>query len=253
MTTLLHPRPLPSTGERALRRYTVELRKLLDTPSALAILAITLAAGPAAILLTLLLEPGRTVDSTGLAGEALGLVAYILPLLAILSITGEWRLRTVLSTYTLDSARTAVLAAKCTAILTVVAVCVLAANIAAGLAAPLVGLPTPAPARLLVVGAGMLAGMAGIALVGAGFGASLLNTPLAIILYLTLPPAVPQLLGRVPALRDVVPFLDVHTPLLTLIRSGVQATPVPSVIAGLLWIGLPLLVGFVRNATRDVA
>lgn len=253
MTTLPAPRALPGPVARALRRYLVELRKLLDTPSALAILAITLFAGPAAIALSLFLEPATAGDPIGLAGQALGLVAYLVPLLAILSITGEWRLRTALSTYTLDSARTAVLAAKGAALLTVVAASVIVVAAAATAATLALGQFAPPPTRLLGAAVGMLAGTAGIALVGAGFGAALLNTPLAIVLYLSLPPAVPQLLGRVPQLAGLVPFLDIHTPLLTLIRSGDQAHPAASTVAALLWIAVPVAVGFVRNATRHVS
>lgn len=253
MTALPATRALPHLGARARRRYAVELRKLLDTPSALAILAITLFAGPAAIVLSLFLEPATAGDPIGLAGQALGLVAYLVPLLAILSITGEWRLRTALSTYTLDSARTAVLAAKCAALLTVVAGSVVVVAAAATAATLALGQPAPPLTRLLGAAGGMLAGTAGIALLGAGFGSALMNTPLAIVLYLTLPPAVPQLLGQVPQLSGVVPFLDVHTPLLALIRSGDHPHPLASVVAVLLWVVVPVAVGFFRNATRDVS
>lgn len=245
-------RQLPNHGERTARRYLVELRKLLDTTSAKAILTITLVAAPAGIPLALLLDPNGRPDATELAANGLGLAAYILPLLAILSITGEWRLHTVLTTYTLDSNRTAVLLAKVAALLTVVVGSVSIANIAGVVAASLLGLPVPPPAALLAGAAGMLVGMTGIALIGVGFGAALLNTPLAIVLYLTLPPAVPQLLGQIPAMTSLVPYLDIHTPLITQIQTATTPNPTASTIAALLWIAAPITIGFIRNARSDI-
>jgi hypothetical protein len=252
---LLTPQPsdLPGLGERAVRRYLVELRKLLDTTSAKALLAITMLAAPAGIPLALLLDPTGRPDATEMAANGLGLAAYILPLLAILSITGEWRLRSVLTTYTLDSNRTAVLVAKTTALLTVVLGAVLVANIAGVTTASLLGLPVrPAPA-LLAGAAGMLVGMTGIALVGVGFGASLLNTPLAIVLYLSLPPAIPQLLSQLPAMTAVVPYLDIHGPLIAQIHAGTTPNPATTTVAALLWIAIPITIGFARNARSDIS
>jgi len=247
------PGPLPNLGSRAVGRYTIELRKLLDTPSAKAILAITMAAATAGIPLALALDPAGATDAGSLAANGLGLAAYILPLLAILSITGEWRLRTVLSTYTLDSARSAVLLAKCAAVLTVVVGSVVLANLAALVTAAVVGLPAPTPADLAAAATGMLIGMTGIALVGVGFGSALQNTPLAIVLYLTLPPAVPQLLAQIAGMAGVVPYLDVHSPLILQLHGIAPQDPPASSIAAAIWIVAPLTIGFVRNARSDIS
>jgi ABC-2 type transport system permease protein len=252
MLTNSQHRELPNLGERTARRYRVELRKLLDTASAKAILTITLVAAPAGIPLALLLDPTGRPGAREMAATGLGLAAYILPLLAILSITGEWRLHTVLTTYTLDSARTAVLVAKVAALTTVVVGSVVIANVAGVVTASLLGLPVESPAAVLSGAAGMLVGMTGIALVGVGFGSSLLNTPLAIVLYLTLPPAVPQLLAQIPAMTSVVPYLDIHTPLITQIQTATTPNPAGSTIAALLWIVAPITIGFIRNAHSDI-
>lgn len=252
MISTTQPRQLPNLGARAAVRYQVELRKLLDTPSAKAILAITMLAAPAGIPLALLLDPNGRPDASSMAANGLGLAAYILPLLAILSITGEWRLHTVLVTYALDSGRTAVLLAKVAALVTVVVGTVAIANIAGVVAASLLGLPVRTPAASLAAAVGMLVGMTGIALVGVAFGASLLNTPLAIVLYLTLPPAVPQLLGQLPAMATLAPYLDIHSPLLARIQDTAVANPAASAVAALLWIVVPVAVGIVRNARSDI-
>ena len=240
-----------TTLPRPLLRYLIEVRKLLDTRSALAVLLASLAAAVLAISLLVVTQP-EAVSVAGLAQNSVGLVAYVLPLLAILAVTSEWRQRTVLGTYTLDPDRTAVLLAKAAALLSVVcvvAVVVLAASCATVAA---LGGALPAPTDLLVMLGWLVLGMAGIALIGYGIAAAVLNAPLAITLYLVAPPLLPQLATQIAALAPAAPYLDIHGPLLGLVRGSLPEHPSGFAVAGLLWLVAPVVVGFVRNARSDV-
>lgn len=241
-----------TTLPRPLLRYLIEVRKLLDTRSALAVLIATIAVSLLAIALVVLTTPGP-VTVAGLAQNSVGLVAYVLPLLAILTVTSEWRQRTALGTYTLDPNRSGVLAAKGAALTTVVGVVAVVVLVASCVTVAILGERLPLPLDLLALLGWMVLGMAGIALIGYGLAAAVLNAPVAITLYLIAPPLLPQLATQITALAPAAPFLDIHGPLLGLVQGSVPQNLAAFVVAALLWLVAPVAIGFVRNAQSDVS
>lgn len=242
----------PMLWQRPLLRYRSELRKLLDTRSALAVLMATVGVSLLAIGLIVATEDAAQLDVPLLARNATGLVAYFVPLLAILTITGEWRQRTVLGTYALDPSRTAVLAAKCVALLTVVVVAAVVAVAEAYVTVAALGRPLPSLADALGLLAWMLLAMSGTALVGVGLAAMVLNTPLAMVLYLVAPQLLPQLLAETRALEWAAPYVDIHRPLMGVLHGELPSDAGAFVVSLLLWVVIPIGVGVVRNAHADV-
>ncbi|MFC7586402.1 hypothetical protein ACFQYP_23650 [Nonomuraea antimicrobica] len=172
------------------RLVRVETRKMLDTRTSV-IMTGTL------ILLALALVAGRGI-ATGpanlftLAGTAAIALGVLLPVLGILTVTGEWSHRTALTTFALEPRRGRVLVAKC--------VPVLAAAVVACLLALLVAVPVTAVAAAvhgveatwrLEPGAvlGWIATMVILTAQGLAMGMLLLNAPAAIVISLVNPMA----------------------------------------------------------------
>ncbi|MEZ5088726.1 MAG: ABC transporter permease subunit [Micropruina sp.] len=109
----------PVTGaprHRLLRLWLVELRKLVDTPAGVALLAVgALLAGVFGGGVALLSEDATLDRIVRLAGTPTGL---LLPVLAVLLVTGERQHRTALTGYALTPRRGRVLVAKAFAVLT---------------------------------------------------------------------------------------------------------------------------------------
>lgn len=88
--------------------------------------------------------------------------------------------------------------------------------------------------------------------VGAALGAALLSAPLAPAVLLLLAQIVPQLLGTWTLTAPAAPYVDVYATFLGGM-SGRGAAEAPAIVSAIvLWIVVPLAVGFVRNARRDV-
>lgn len=243
----------PVLWHRPLLRYRSELRKLLDTRSALAVLAATLGVSLLAIGLIVATEDPARLDVPLLARNAAGLVAYFLPLLAILTISSEWRHRTILGTYALDPCRTAVLVAKGLALMTVVAAAAAVAVAEAYLTVLALDGPLPSAAELFDLLAWMLPAMSGMALVGVGLAAMVVNAPLAMVLYLVAPQLLPQLLTETGGLAWTAPYVDIHRPLMGVMHGELPADAGTFVVSLLLWAVIPIGVGVVRNAYADIS
>jgi ABC-2 type transport system permease protein len=143
--TMTHPAPLrlAPAGTIPLGRLThVELRKLVDTRAGAWLLAVTALAAVATSLIELFFADGGDQTFSGFFEFGLVPATYLLPVLGILSMTGEWSQRTALTTFTLVPARGRVIAAK------------LAAGVLVAIAATLATAVFAAVANLIGLGVG---------------------------------------------------------------------------------------------------
>ncbi|MGY1770052.1 hypothetical protein [Blastococcus sp. SYSU D00813] len=260
MTTTLSPEPavttaVPTTARPAVRPgpaspatlVALEVRKSLSTRSgkALAAASALLMPAAAAVISTASSEPLGSV--TGPVGVMGMLTALVLLALGVLSTAGEWTHRTVQTTFLLTPRRGRVLAAKA------VAVALLGAALAAvstaltvlGLALLESDVAWDGAGRAVV--AAVAAGAA-FALVGAGTGAALTNTPAALTgLYLVI-------LGALPVVRTFKPEigsrLDPAEAVIALAQGDATGRSV-AILAG--WVLVALVAGAVVTRRRAVA
>jgi ABC-2 type transport system permease protein len=240
------------TGKIGLGRLTViELRKLADTRAGLWLL-IVIALGAAA---TAAIQLGFAPDDqlTFNAFFQFGLVptGVLLPVLGILSMTGEWSQRTALTTFTLVPSRGRVIAAK------------LAAGVLIAVAATLATLGIAAAGNLLaggdwsmsaaLVGQSVLAQVVYV-LMGLGFGALLMNSALAIVTYFALPTVWSILGATISGLKPAAQWLDMNTASLPLSDTGVTGVQWARFgVTVALWVVVPVVLGTIRALRREVA
>lgn len=248
--------PARRTGIPLARLTLVELRKLADTRSGLWLLIVIAlaAAGTAAIMIA----AAPDAEQTFAGFLAFGLVpsAVLLPVLGILSMTSEWSQRTALTTFTLAPARGKVLTAKLIA-----AVLIAVASTAAAAVLSAVG-------NLIAIGTGgdgswhvdaaligqLLVSQAVFVLMGSAFGALLLNSPLAIVLYFAIPTVWSVLGEMVKWLHTAAGWLDINVTSTPLSEPGMTGEQWARFgVAALVWVALPLVLGTVRVLRREVS
>jgi ABC-type transport system involved in multi-copper enzyme maturation permease subunit len=247
----------PRTENVGLARLTrVELRKLADTRSGLWLLIVIglVALGTAAILLIW----GKDSDQTFQQFFTFGLLptAVLLPVLGILSMTSEWSQRTALSTFTLVPARGKVIAAKLVAgVLVAVAATVVTAGIAA--LATLLGGAIGGSGSWSIGGvllAQCLLAEVVAVLMGLGFGALLMNSALAIVVYFALPTVWSILTSTISGLKSVAPWLDLNDASMPMTEHGLTTTQWAHLgVATAIWVVVPLVLGTIRAMRREVA
>ncbi|MGO1849519.1 ABC transporter permease [Microbacterium sp.] len=240
-----------------VRHVRVELRKQLDTRAGLWILiAIAVITIGAAVL------PLWIFESEGLTWRAFldfssGGWGLLLPFIGVLAATSEWTQRTGLSTFALEPRRTLVNAAKLVSSL-LLGLAVVAATFGAAAIANLIGITAFDGNGSWAVDAGFVLGQAAAMVIyvtmGVGFGLLLLSTPLAIVAFIVLPLAV-GVLALIPALTDVVPWVDLSSATLPLLTGSLSSSAewgqLATVVA--VWCLVPLGFGLVRTARREVA
>lgn len=236
------------------RLVRVELRKLADTRASrwllIAIVAIT-----ALIIVIFFLnaDPSeRTfINFMGVTATPQG---FLLPVLGILLVTGEWSQRTALVTFTMVPARGKVMAAK------------VAAALLAGLAAIVVALGIAALATVLggadnawaniglddVAKFGLLQVMG--VMQGLAFGLLFLISAAAIVTYFVLPIAFSIVANLWGALKDAAPWVDLNTAQQPLFGAtnitGEQWLHIATATA--IWVVLPFVLGLVRVLRAEV-
>ena len=244
------------TGIPMVRLTWIELRKLADTRSGLWLLIVIglAAAGTAAIMLLAVADEEQTF--AGLFTFGLVPASVLLPVLGILSMTSEWSQRTALTTFTLVPARWRVIAAKLiAAVLIAVATTVAAAALSA--AANLIAIGTGGDGSwhldAVLVGK-LLLNQVLYVLMGSAFGALLMNSPLAIVLYFAVPTVWTVLGEMVKWLHKAAGWLDINVTTLPLSEpdmTGEQWTRLG--VAAAVWVLLPLVLGTVRVLRREVS
>jgi ABC-2 type transport system permease protein len=238
------------------RLVLVELRKLADTRAGMWLLLIVGLAGVATSVIMLAAAPDA--EQTFAALFTFGLVpgSVLLPVLGILSMTGEWSQRTALTTFTLVPARGRVIAAK---LLAAVAVAVAATAVTAVIAAlgNLVAIAMDGDGSWTISGALVAQSVlleVIFVLMGSAFGALLLNSPLAIVLYFALPTVWTVLGEMVRWLRTAAGWVDINVtsmPLTADDMTGGQWARLGVSVA--VWVLLPLVAGTVRVLRREVS
>jgi ABC-2 type transport system permease protein len=224
----------------------LEVRKSLSTRSGLALAGASVLLAPAAMAVAAGASSQPLGSVTGPLVVTGMLSALVLLSLGVLSTAGEWSHGTVQTTYLLEPRRGRVLAAKG------VAVALLGAALAAvagALAAAVLALVEPSVswtgggrAVLMIAVAG-----AAFALIGAGVGAALGNTPGALTgIYLLNLGVLPMLQVFKPALADAI---DPGNAVLELAEGHEQAQSV-TVLA--VWVGVSLAAGALMTRRRAV-
>ena len=224
----------------------LEVRKSLSTRSGLALVGCALLLAPAAVAI-----------AAGTASESLDnvlgplvvtglLTALVLVSLGVLSTAGEWSHGSIQTTFLLEPRRGRVMATKAIAVAAMGAVIATAAAVISGL---LLAVMEPSAswdgggrAILMVAVAGAV-----FALIGAGVGAAVGNTPGALTGIYLLD------LGLLPVLQIVKPELadtiDPGNAILSLAQGDQQAQSI-AILA--VWVGVALIAGTVMSRRRQV-
>ena len=258
MTTSLSPRnvgidaapsaPGPIPFSRLVR---VEWAKATDTRAARWLLALV-ALSTVAMVLVPVLAP-TTFDqtyATYLRVAALGLT-ILLPVVAILMLTGEWSQRSIMTTFTQEPRRIRVLNAKVTASMVLG---VGAAVFGGVVAAAGIGLAAASGRALeadLTVGAiaGYLLFVLLNVLAGVALGALLQSSAIAIAASFALPAAF-AVLGTASTL--VSDWIDTSSAWTSVLEND-WAGHVPQIsFSFVFWVAVPLAAGVVRTTRRDV-
>jgi ABC-type transport system involved in multi-copper enzyme maturation permease subunit len=237
-----------------LRRLVrVELRKMTDTRAGFWLLLITaLLTALAAVLSCLTLTDGDR-DLLTFLSIAVQPASILMPVVGILLVTSEWSQRTAMVTFALVPERSRVLVAKVLAGLALAglafALCVAVAVLSTALAGSGGGDTWSLSAGMLVQ---VAVSVAIPMLMGIAFGAVLLASAPAIVLSFVLP-ITWSILGSIAVLEDAARWLDTArttTPLLEETLSATQWARIGTSL--LLWLALPLAIGFWRVARSDV-
>lgn len=248
--------PIPTS-----RIVGVELRKMFDTRSGFWLLVSIGVLSVAATVSAIVFAPDSARTYMTFA-SAVGLpMSVILPMIAILAVTGEWSQRSGLTTFSLVPNRSRVIGAKAIAATLVGIVAVLVAfavgTVGNFVGSALAGLDPvwnigPADAAQILLG--NLVGMA----IGFTLGVLLRNSPAAIVGYFVLSfvlSGIFQLLALVRAgFTDFQPWVDWNTTQTTLFQgktsSALEWTQLGSTTA--IWIVVPLILGLTLVRRSEV-
>lgn len=243
----------PPTSGRFSRSLRAELRKIRTTRGTRWALILTAAlwvlvgAGVAAISL---LTDARQVS---VAGALLGMgsaVSVFVPILAILIMAGDWQSRDVMTTFALEPRRRIVFFAKAlSACIVCVALAVVAAATAVAFTITLalvsgstVAWDADAESIATLLGSVAVGTVSGIA-----YGAAIQRVPLAVVFSLVQGLAIDPLLTLVP--HGIGSWFRLSA----IVDAGSTGGPVaPAVVAAVLWLALPLTIGYIRNQRADV-
>jgi ABC-2 type transport system permease protein len=245
------------TGGIGLGRLTlVELRKLADTRAGLWLLIVIGVAAAGTAVIQLIFSEDADLTFNSFLQFGLLPASVLLPVLGILSMTGEWSQRTALTTFTLTPARGRVIVAK------------LAAGVLIALASLIVTAAIATVANLIGIGLGgdgswtmgaaligqTITGQALFVVMGLGFGALLMNSPLAIVVYFGLPTVWSILGGTIKGLKPVAEWLDFNMTSVPLSEAGMTGGEWARLgVAAAVWVVIPVVLGTIRTLRREVA
>jgi ABC-2 type transport system permease protein len=194
-------------------------------------------------------------DATLVNYLAISLVpaSVLLPVVGILLVTSEWTQRTAMVTFALVPHRGRVLTAKLLAgtglALVAFQICLVVALLATALAGG--GGDDTWSLSAALIGQAVIS-IAVPMITGIGFGAALLASAPAIVLYFVLP-TVFGLLGSLSALEGVARWLDQSRTMEKLVEETLTGTQWARLAASVaVWTLLPLVLGWIRVARSDV-
>jgi hypothetical protein len=240
-------------GQPFGRLVGAEVRKSVDTRSGRWVLAALL--GLSVIALGWQVwhsqhAPVSLLDSLDTAYTPVGL---LLPVLGILAMTAEWSQRTALTTFTLSPRRIPVLLAKLVAaLLLALAVVLLVSALTVG-ATAIAGLVSDGPVDWTFGwrdGVGILVTHGLNVLMGAGFGALLPVTGVALTVFFVAPTIFNLLAPTV--LKAKAEWFDVFGSFSRISDLHMHGKLVQSLTAVALWVLLPAVLGLWRSARREV-
>jgi ABC-2 type transport system permease protein len=257
MSTAVLPAPVSARGadtRPGLGRLTaVELRKMTDTRSGFWLLLTTAALTVAVVAIAGLTMEEQDRTLRNFVGVATVPISLLGPVVGILLVTSEWSQRTSLITFTLVPHRSRVLVAK---LLAGTALSLIAYQLclATGLFATAVfggdAGGTWSLSAALIFQNGLAVVLSLIA--GVGFGAVLLASAPAIVLFFVLPTAWGAI-GQIHAFEGAAKWLDQSRTMADMgehALSGTEWARVATSVA--LWVLLPIVIGFWRVKRNDV-
>ncbi len=266
MTTTTSPTALAGARERHVdvrgivlgRVVRVELRKMFDTRSGFWLMASLVIVGVLATVGTILFAPEEELTHNTFAAAIGFPMTIVLPIIAILSITGEWSQRTGLTTFTLVPHRGKVLLAK-TVSSVLVGIAAMLVALVVGVVGNVVGTAvtgTDLVWDLSVAQFGtIVVGSLLCLLTGTMLGLVIRNSPGALVTYFVLTLVLPTVFGILatsqPDFVDVRPWVDAELARSFLFEgppTGEQWAQVA--VTATLWLILPTLLGL-RAALRS--
>ncbi|MFC5678334.1 ABC transporter permease [Aeromicrobium endophyticum] len=253
MSTTAEPITIDTTrpGVPLSRLVKVEIRKMFNTRSGFWLMMSIAIVALLATIGCILFVPDRNLEYSVFASAVGFPMALLLPVIAILSVTGEWSQRTGLITFTLVPHRAGVILAKALAAVIVGATGMVLA-LAIGAIGNIIGAAVngtdavwnmSALDLVLIVVANVLG-----LLVGFMLGVLIRNTPGAIVAYVAYQFLLPTIFGILASLqdwfKDIQPwfdFGDAQTPLFDGGPHGEEWAQLAT--SGLIWLVIPLAVG----------
>jgi ABC-type transport system involved in multi-copper enzyme maturation permease subunit len=244
------------------RLVGVELRKTWDTRAGLWLMIsiATLTALVMIIQLSVVLAQDLNVDYGDFMTSTSFSIALLLPVLGILLVTSEWSQRTAMVTFSLEPSRARVILAKLVIGLALATAAVLVAVVLGALCNAIYGATSGNPAEwdlgVLDIGGFWLLQSLGM-LTGFALAALLLNSPAAIVVFMVYSFVLPGLFALGAALMDwfekVQPWIDFNYaqgPLVDASMSGEDWGHL--VVSGIIWLVIPLAIGWVRVLRAEV-
>lgn len=243
----------PVGSIRFARLLRVEWRKSLDTRAARWLLAATALLTAGAAIVPLCLPQEMEQGWPSYLGMTALVLALLLPLVSIMTLTSEWGQRSVLVTFTQEPRRERVVATK---VLSGLVLALLAAAFAFAISAAalavsdMLGRPVDWSMDWTYV-AGFTLFVIVNSLMGMAFGALLLNTPAAIVVFLVLPTL--WTLLSFGWLKDLGRWLDTAQTFRYVLESDWNGHTGPILVSVAVWVALPLALGTVRTLRREVS
>jgi len=253
MSTATHVETIDTArpGVPLSRLITVELRKMFDTRSGFWLMASIAIISTLATIGVILFLPNESLEFGAFAGAVGFPMAVLLPIMAILSVTGEWSQRTGLITFTLVPHRSQVILAKAIAAV-VVGIVSMVLAFAIGAVGNVVGSALNGVdtvwettlTDLLLIILGNILGL----LVGFMLGVLIRSTPGAIVAYFVYSFVLPAIFAALAAFqewfRDIQLWIDfgsAQAPLFEGNPTGEQWAQIG--VSGMIWLVIPLAVG----------
>jgi len=247
----VHREPLHVHDVPLSRVVSIELRKMFDTRAGIWLLASILIAALVSTAATIVFAPESSLTYYTFA-KAIGFpMTVILPIIAILAITGEWSQRTGLTTFTLVPNRTRVILAKVVASVLIGVASMLIALVF-GVAGNLVGPAITGTNRVwdvsFVHGLDIILGSLISLLIGTTVGILFRSSPVALVAYFVSSFLLPTVFGLLATneegFRDLQRWVDLNYAQSFLFEgtlSGMQWARLA--VATTVWLVLPALLG----------
>lgn len=245
----------------SLARLTgIELRKMFDTRSGFWLIASIGIAGLLSTVATILFAPDADLTYYTFA-KAIGFpMTVILPMIAVLAITGEWSQRSGLTTFTLVPHRSRVIGAKVLASLAVGVASMLFALVI-GVVGNVVGTAVAGTDQVWDVSVGhaltIVLGSLMCLLAGTILGLLFRSSSVALVAYFVYSLLVPTLAGYLASIQsgfaDLRPWMDLNYAQSALFEGSVSSDQWAHLgVTAVIWLVLPALVGLVLVRKSEV-